>query len=257
MTGIKGILIGAVLALAVIGSPVIQADTDSHMEAEENTCPEEVLTGVPAAVPEGVLGYYTADGGKTFIPIKEEKGVAERIPAGISRDEYLANYGREKETEAAIVHQVPPAPVVIDGKKYEPAQIHLFDGRQLGFTIGRDGQLYAFTRFSDLDRFVEKEHTAAARLFQSAYSCFYECYNCLPLGYWMQVLPSTTLFNLSPMNEMISSMDISAYADNGITLFDLPNLQGDYFHGYYGIPYPNLGTYGWDNRASSLVVWPQ
>jgi hypothetical protein len=104
MTGIKGILIGTLLALAVIGSPVIQADTENHMEAEENTCPEEVLTGVPAAVPEGVLGYYTADGGKTFIPIKEEKGVAEMIPAGISRDEYLAKYGMDKESEAAIIH---------------------------------------------------------------------------------------------------------------------------------------------------------
>jgi hypothetical protein len=117
--------------------------------------------------------------------------------------------------------------------------------------------LYAFTRFNELDDFVKNQAVVSPLTSRSENSYFYDEINYWPFGYWMQVLPSTTLFTLSPMNEMISSMEVSPYANNGVTLFDYPNLQGDYFHGYYGTPYPNLGTYGWNDRASSLVVWPQ
>jgi hypothetical protein len=246
----QGVLAGVLLVMTLICSPVTLAQANDRLETGS-------VTEIPVKVPDGVLGYYTTDGGKTFIPIKEEKGVAEKIPSNISKEEFMEKHRMPPEDEKTIIHQVPPVPVVIDGTLYQPEEIHRFDGKQLGFTAGPDGQLYAFTKFADLDDFLKKEYAVSPMTSRSEFSYFYEYYNCLPLGYWMQILPSSTLFTLAPMNEMISSMEVSPFADNGITLFDLPNLQGDYFHGYYGTLYPNLGTYGWDNRASSLVVWPQ
>jgi hypothetical protein len=250
MFHISSMLAGLLLILTLIGSPVTLAQTNERPGTE-------VVTEVPMEVPDGVLGYYTTDGGKSFIPIKEEKGVAEKMPSNISKEEFMEKYRMPPESEKTIIHQVPPVPVIIDGTLYQPEEIHRFDGKQLGFTAGPDGRLYAFTSFSNLNNFLNKESHVSPMASRSEFSYFYEYYNYLPLGYWMQILPSSTLFTLAPMNEMISSMEVSPFADNGITLFDLPNLQGDYFHGYYGTLYPNLGTYGWNDRASSLVVWPQ
>ena len=39
---------------------------------------------------EGVLGYYTTDGGRTFVPIREQAGVAERMPSGTTKEEFMA-----------------------------------------------------------------------------------------------------------------------------------------------------------------------
>jgi hypothetical protein len=70
----------------------------------------------------------------------------------------------------------------------------------------------------------------------------------------------TIFLHFTGISNIIAHMDIELGGfslDNGQTLFDLPNLHGDYFHGYYGTPYPNLGWHGWNDRKSSLVVWPQ
>jgi hypothetical protein len=96
MFKIRGVLAGAILALGLISAPIVQAQT--------NTPNTETVTEIPPVVPDGVLGYYTTDGGKTFIPIKEEKGVAERIPSDMSKEKFMESYRMTPEAEAKIVH---------------------------------------------------------------------------------------------------------------------------------------------------------
>lgn len=50
----------------------------------------DVVTTVPFPPPSDVLGYVTYDGGKTWSAIKEQPGVAERIPAGVTKEEFMA-----------------------------------------------------------------------------------------------------------------------------------------------------------------------
>jgi hypothetical protein len=244
----RGITAGAILALAVCYFP--WASIPAGLPAAN------AGTATPANTESSTAGRYTEDGGKTWTTVREEKGIVERLPAGTKQTEFMETSRMSPEAEAKIIHQVPLVPVIIDGVLYQPEEIHKFDGQQLGFTVGSDGQLYAFTDEAALENFITKQSKSGFFFTLSIYSRFCEGYYLSGMRQ-LEVPPGVSMFSLGSMDNIISSMDISAYADNGITLFDLPNLQGDYFHGYYWIQYPNLGTYGWDNRASSLVVWPQ
>ena len=113
-----GLLAGICLALFIVYTPVAKPQGDNLRDAG-------VVTAVPQEIPDGIVGYRTEDGGKTWIPIKEEKGIAERIPSGTTKAEFMAAHKMDPEAEAAIVHQAPPVPVIIDGILYEPEQIHL------------------------------------------------------------------------------------------------------------------------------------
>ncbi len=266
MFNIRGLLTGIFLASVLVNSPAAMAHSVGWVERfpapeAQPTDGRPDATGAesPADVPDDVLGYYTTDGGKTIIPIKEQKGVAERIPSGISQEEFMSAHRMTPEAEAAIVHQVPPVPVIIDGTPYEPEQIHLFDGKQLGFTVGKDGQLYAFTSFAALEDFVDEQFQSPLSEPPPEYCVFYEYINYDYQDHWMWLLPGTTVSSLPDyyMNDIISSMKIRPYAANGCTLFEHVNLQGDYFPVAGGTEWENLGWYGWDNRASSLVVWPR
>jgi hypothetical protein len=250
MFKMKGVLAGALLALVLVYNPAMSVQADQPETISE--------TDISIEAAGNIVGRYTEDGGKTWIPVREVKGVVERIPAGTSQAEFMEEHKMTPEAEAKIVHTVPQVPVIIDGIRYEPEQIHLFDGRQIGFTVGQDDQLYAFTSYKGLENFLAISELPEETKLLFMASHYYEdtWYSGLKQ---LEVDTGVTWHYLSYalMDNIFSSMEINATADNGITLFDLPNLQGDYFHGYYGIPYPNLSTYGWDNRASSLVVWPQ
>ncbi len=248
MINIERLIFGSLLAVVLVCGPAFISPAGQVQAGSAAVTPDD-STG-------SAVGRYTTDGGKTWKVVREEKGVVEKLPAGTKQADFMVRHQMAPEAEAKIVHKVPEVPVVIDGVLYQPEDIHKFDGRQLGFTLGPDGRLYAFTDEIDLEDFISTQSKAGLFSTLSIYSRFCEGYYLSGLRQ-LEVPPGVSMFSLGSMDNIISSMDISAYADNGITLFDLPNLQGDYFHGYYWIQYPNLGTYGWDNRASSLVVWPQ
>jgi hypothetical protein len=266
----KALLAGIVLALVVVYSPAAMAKSVGAERPPSSEQPlslsvakgmptvvqEGTITEIPADIPDDVLGYYTTDGGKTFTPIKEEKGVAERIASGTSKREFMAAHRMSSEAEAKIVHIVPPVPVTIDGILYQPDQIHLFDGKQLGFTVGNDGQVYAFSTFEALDDFLAEQPALPTSGWPYEYSVFYEGFERGGLAQ-LAVLPGVSIPYLDYMNDIISSMEISAYAANGCTLFDGLNYQGDYFAKGAGTYWPNLGWYNWNDRASSLIVWPR
>ncbi len=249
MINIEKTIFGSLLAVVLVCTPAFISPA--------GPVPAGFVAMVPDDSTGSAVGRYTTDGGKTWTVVREEKGVVERLPAGTKQVDFMAGHQMAPEAEAKIVHQIPEVPVVIDGVLYQPEDIHKFGGQQLGFTLGADGRLYAFTDETVLEDFISKQQLKDGFFFPlSIYSRFCEGYY-LSGTRQLEVPPGISVYDLGTMNNIISSMEVVAAADNGITLFDLPNLQGDYFHGYYGISYPNLGWYGWDNRASSLVVWPQ
>jgi hypothetical protein len=90
----KAIVLGAVLALLLVYSPMPSA-TLNPLQAgpPEGGGTEGGLTEVPSTPPDGVVGYYTRDGGKTWFPIPEQKGVAERIRPNMSKEEFMSIHG--------------------------------------------------------------------------------------------------------------------------------------------------------------------
>lgn len=245
MFKVQALVFGSIAAILLTHSPsVFAAELGETIPNQIDKSPE--ISG-------NLLGYYETKDGK--IPIKEESGIAERLPAGTTLRDILENHPMSAEAEAKLVHREPKVPFFLDGALYEPEQIHLFDGQRLGFIIGENGLLYAFLSYDALESFLS-EQQSSSKSGEAEYSNFYDLVGCTGIDQIM-VLPNTTLHALSYFDNAISSAEISPYATMGATLFEYENLQGDYFHEIEsGETQEDLGDYGWDNRASSLVVWP-
>ena len=53
------------------------------------------------------------------------------------------------------VHKTPKVPLVVDGVKYKPKQIHRFDGRPLYSAVAKDGKsLIAFTKLAPYKKYL-------------------------------------------------------------------------------------------------------
>src|SRR3954447_21478825 len=60
-------------------------------------------------------------------------------------------------TRSPLVHQLPKLPIVVDGVRYAPEQIHRFDGRPLFMHLSGDGKtVIAYTRVSAFRRFLHR-----------------------------------------------------------------------------------------------------
>ena len=239
-----------ILLASLFGTVPLLAQTSADAQARSATM-------IPAELPDGVIAYASPDGGRTIIPIKEQAGVAERLSAGMSRAEFMAQHQTPPESEAAIVHDTPLCPVVINGIRYRPEDIHLFDGHRLGFTVGKDGVLYAFTSDEALGKFEQEQGVsmAGSTVFDTL-SYFYEHIN--GGGSWVAGPPGTEIPNLSqlPVNldNKISSEYINSAATSA-TLFDDYDYRGDYLDIPGNTYVPDLRSYGWNDKASSLIVW--
>lgn len=102
--------------------------------------------------PEYVAAYSKDGEVHRLVPGAEIEGIEV-----VTKAEFQEKSKMSPEAEAAIVHEVPPCPIVIDGIRYEPERIHLFDGQRLGFAVGNDGGLYAFTTEEGMERFQQEQ----------------------------------------------------------------------------------------------------
>ena len=64
--------------------------------------------------------------------------------------------------EAAIVHQVPNYPVIVDGVRYKPEEISRFNGQVLRFVWDEqaeeeEGVIYAFTTVEGLEQYLREQ----------------------------------------------------------------------------------------------------
>jgi hypothetical protein len=201
---------------------------------------------------EAPVGIFFRDGEiQNLVPGKEVNGILM-----INEEEARERSQMSLKTEAAIVHEVPPCPVIIDGVLYEPEQIHLFDGQRLGFTVGNDGRLYAFTDERELEIFINKQVQASSDednvVILDTLSHFYEDW--YYSGYSVGCAPGYGFATLGPLDNEISSF-IANSAPSNIRLYEDTYLQGDYFERPGGTNISTLFLFGWNDRASSVFAY--
>lgn len=109
----KIMAIGATVALLVTSLPLIAVQAQDYKS-------QDVVTSLPSVPPADVLGYFTSDAGKTWTAIKEQPGVAERIPAGTSVAQFMQEHNipaaaapglgndQHQSTEASVGVQMSP-----------------------------------------------------------------------------------------------------------------------------------------------------
>jgi hypothetical protein len=199
--------------------------------------------------PQDAAGYYTKDG-QTFW-LYAGKGV-DVMPPGTTPSQLEALYPMPSVAEKSIVHQIPQCPVVIDGVKYEPKDINLFNGIRLRFITGNDGTLYAFTTAKALEQF-QGESAQIAPLWETPDSVFYKDW--LYTGESFGIVPGVGLPDLGQIffDNCISSVKVSTLA-SWAYIFDYTNYGGDYFAMQPGSNHSALTLEGWNDRASSVYV---
>ena len=201
----------------------------------------------------GTVEPYLVNG-EAVIPIGEGTLVVKDF-SGMTREDILESIKMLPEEEAKIVHQVPSCPVTIDGIEYAPEEIHLFDGIQLGFIAGKDGNLYAFTTEEGLAEFKEqegliKESAVSALLEDEIYSNYYE-------EWWyggkeMTLHYAWSIAEIPPeWNDVISSIQITTYC--ACRLYEHSWFGGDYYEATAGTSDPWLFWSGWNDRVSSIL----
>lgn len=211
-------------------------------------------------MPEGAVGSYTINGELHWIVPGGDIKVVDF--SGMSKEEIFKTIQMVSEEEAKIVHRVPPCPdVIIDGVVYKSEAISKFDGKQLGFTTGVDGKLYAFTSEEKLETFQnqqindilqEKSDSDEAILsIDPIYSYYY--YNWYCGGDYITLEYRISLANLPPnWDNQISSLEVNTSC-NATRLYDYTNFTGDYFEALAGTTYSVLFFQGWNDRASSIL----
>ena len=199
--------------------------------------------------PEGAVGFYT-ENGETHWLIPGQ-GVDIDV-GGYSPSELEALHPMPTEAEKAIVHQVPPCPVVIDGITYKPEEISLFDGIRLRFVYGYDGILYAFTTAEGLERFLEEQ--TVAREADPLLSVFFKDW--FFMGDAFTLSPGCGLPVLSQIgyNDSVSSAWASELCSCAVLCEDDYYL-GDAFVMLPGSQHQALSLEGWNDRASSAYVY--
>lgn len=200
--------------------------------------------------PQSAVGYYTKDGQTTMLYAGQDVDV---MPPGTTLSQLEALHPMSSATEKAIVHQIPPCPVVIDGVQYAATDISQFNGIQLGFITGSDGTLYAFTTAEGLEQF-QQESAQVVPLQPTPDSVFYKDW--LYTGDSFGIVPGVGLPVLSAIgfDKCISSVQVSTLA-SWAYLFDYTYYGGDYFAMQSGSGHSILALEGWNDRASSVYVY--
>ena len=205
---------------------------------------------------ESAAGVYSKDGEVHWLlPGEEIEGMKL-----VTEAEFREMSKMSPEAEAAIVHEVPPCPVIIEGILYKPEQIHLFDGQRLGFTVGNDGMLYAFTTEEGMEKFQKEQHkllseqgtSEAASGVRGTYSYFYEGW--YYGGDYCGVAPGYGFATLGSLDDEISSF-IANSAASKVRLFEDTYYSGDYFERPGGTSISVLAVFGWNDRASSVAAY--
>ena len=172
-----------------------------------------------------------------------------------------------------LVHQTPKVPIVVDGKRMAPEQIHRFDGRPLYTRISADGKtLIGTTSLAKYKAFLKSKGVTLPRQGAKAPAKARSSAS----GHWARIWTDNFLrgssytinsgLGVANMNAIsgcnwftcwffensVSSVDTYG---RGAVLYDLPN-----FNPYYGSLYigPNiqadLQLYGFNDRTSSVFT---
>ena len=172
-----------------------------------------------------------------------------------------------------IVHQTPKVPLVVDGKRMAPEQIHRFDGKPLYTRVSADGKtLIGTTSLAKYKAFLKTKGVTLPRPGAKPPAKARSSAN----GHWARIWTDNFLrghsytvnsgLGVANMNAIsgcgwftcwffensVSSLDTYG---RGAVLYDLSN-----FNPYYGSLYiganiqADLQVYGWNDRTSSVFT---
>ena len=172
-----------------------------------------------------------------------------------------------------LVHQTPKVPIVVDGKRMAPEQIHRFDGKPLYTRVSPDGKILIGTTSLAKYKAVLKSKgvtlprqgakaPAKARSSASGHWARIWTDNFLRGSSYtinsglgvanMNAISGCAWFSCFFFENAVSSVDTYG---RGAVLYDLPN-----FNPYYGTLYiganvqADLQVYGWNDRTSSVFT---
>jgi hypothetical protein len=189
--------------------------------------------------------------------------------AGMVVTGFVVNAQADPVTQVTpeITHGTPKVPVVIDGVRYQPEQIHNFDGRALYLMVdvAKPDELVGFTKEADFKAAAEVKTNAYKQRngVKSAgqYAVYYSEDELR--GDWLHVDSGWGVNDLRAVrrgcgifgcagdwNDVISSFEIHGYQ----YLYGDPGYGGGYLWAI-GDGWFNMSTYGFDNMGSSLNVW--
>ena len=182
-------------------------------------------------------------------------GCQYRSVQALRPSEIIALYPMGEDAEAAIVHEIPGRPVTIDGTLYESKGVSAFNGKRLHFTVGKAGNLYAFTKAEAMEEFIEAEY---GKVFDSDIDILSARGESQVFSDWLYGgrewgFPSgEQIPELAPIgwDDCISSAIISE--DGPVTLWDDAWYGGDSFTMLPGSNHSILALEGWNDRASSI-----
>jgi hypothetical protein len=233
---ISGLILIGVAALAVSGLLIAAAPKPAQPER-----------------PANAVGYYTKNG-QTFWIVPG--GDIDVTIGNYTPSQLEALYPMAAADEAKIVHPIPAGPVIIDGVKYKPEDIGLFNGKRLHFITGSDGNLYAFTTSEGLEEFIKNDLVKPQTIKSSANavdSIFFT--DVWYAGESVGLQPGTGLTELSPLGFDNAISSVKASPSSSFTfLYDLPGYLGDSFTMQGGSNHSMLLFEGWNDRASSVYV---
>jgi len=214
----------------------------------------------PGKMPPGAVGSYTLNGEFHWIVPGGDIKIANFT--GLTKAEIFKEIQMSPEDEAKIVHEVPPCPeIIIDGTAYKSEDIHKFDGQQLGFIVGNDGILYAFTTQEGFQNFKQTQMINAVPGNGSSGGIILSIDNIYSHYYWDwycggSVISLDYRYSLANLafgwDNAISSLEV-ARSCNATRLYDYANFGGDYFEALAGTTYNVLLFQGWNDRASSIL----
>lgn len=169
------------------------------------------------------------------------------------------------ETTLGAVHKTPSVPVMIDGARYAPEDIHQFDGRPLYMIVDltEPDLLVGFTKQSDFRTAVNAKKAASgiSQFGPGQYTSYYSSDECTGDGLtvnsgWgvndLRAVPrGCGLFGCAgDWNDVISSLWV-----NGSQTLNTDIQYGGGWLWVGGWGCVNMSTYGFDNIGSSLNVW--
>ena len=205
--------------------------------------------GKQSEKPENAVGFYTKNGETVWIVPGRDIKVT--MTGKLSPSEMETLFPMSPEDEAKIVHIIPSCPVIIDGIKYKPEEINLFNGKRLWFIVGPDGNLYAFTTTEGLERFQVENRPVS--IMSDGDSLFY--WNIWYSGESFGLAPGYGFPYLSDLGFDNAVSSVRATPTAAWTyIFDDTGYQGDSFAMAGGSNYSMLYFQGWNDRASSAWV---
>lgn len=173
----------------------------------------------------------------------------------------------DQRQRQSLVHDTPRVPLVVDGVRYAPQQIHRFDGRPLYMRVARDGQaLIAYTKLADYRFDLRRRGLTLPRRSRLASAKARVAWR----GHWIRLCTGSNLdgscwglnsgfgvanFEAIWIGYVNNISSVQSFGQNSV-LYDNPDF--DPSRGILVIPpgvVRSLSDFGWDNRVQSAFMY--